>query len=176
MTTFQATTLGIVILLIVAHSLAMPFVVRRAQPIRERMAELGGDLLASATLEPRWKRVVDSMLDDAFDPTITILVALLYPIYICRRLVGKFSPATPPKDPEMQRKFDEFSDCHTRAIFAANPIFALICFALAFVSVNSMRLKRRPRGNGNGGYDRGIQVAVMIRAERIRRPSHAVRV
>ena len=105
-----------------------PFLLRRAairaQPSRIRMLDLAAELSANPRIGEGWKRLVESMLDDAFDARFAALLAAFLPYYAIRRAFGYPPAVACIGDAQGKRDFAEFRHCHYVAVTAANPFFA----------------------------------------------------
>ena len=70
--------------------------------------------------------MIDSMLDDAYNPSLMILIAVIMPCYAFLKLMRKAKTLPKIEDLSARRLCEELSRRFIVAIAAANPAFALI--------------------------------------------------
>ncbi|HYE48892.1 MAG TPA: hypothetical protein VEB20_04830 [Azospirillaceae bacterium] len=142
---WQIGLLSAVALALVLYPLVMRWLSAWAQPYRLRMAELGRELLGSPHLDDVTKRMVDSMLDDAFDWTVMPQLLFFLPRFFFRALRGTAYRGPTIKDEVTRAKMAEFQTCHARAVAAANPLFSAIFTTVIFSAAGIFRLFGRDR-------------------------------
>jgi hypothetical protein len=111
---------------LVGYPIVMRVLAERLQPSRLRMLDVGKLLLAHASVPAEHKHIIDSMLRDAYNPTVMILVAITMPYYVILRVVGKIKAPPRISDVEARQMDDDFCRLFIVSIAAANPIFSVI--------------------------------------------------
>jgi hypothetical protein len=97
----------------------------RARPIRDRLVDLGKEMLGSPRYSEDQKYIISMMLEDALNWRIMAHAVLAMPGIIARSVFAG------PRDQEAMalvrdEKFSEFVDLHLRSAMAASPILALL--------------------------------------------------
>lgn len=128
-------SLAILLALVIAYPIIMRVASELAQPIRLRLATLGVETLSSDHLSTFEKHVVNSMLDDAYDPKVAVFFALAFPIFVVGSILGLISDAELDfsSTGEVRGKLREMSRMHTIAIAAANPLFSIVIIVEAVI-------------------------------------------
>lgn len=111
---------------LIGYPIVMRWLAEKAQPSRLRMLEVGKELLLHPAVPAEHKRMIDSMLDDAYNPSLMILIAVIMPCYAFLKLMRKAKTLPKIEDLSARRLCEEFSSRFIVAIAAANPAFALI--------------------------------------------------
>lgn len=119
--------IGIMFAITAAYPIIMRLLADWAQPKRLRMADLGNELLNNEALATSHRGFVNSMLTDAFDPRVAVVLTFALPVFV----IGKFfdlisEPAFDDLGMEEKKKLNQLSALHTRSVLAANPIFFII--------------------------------------------------
>jgi hypothetical protein len=80
--------------------------------------------------------MINSMLDDAYNPSLMILIATLMPVYAFLKLIRKAQALPRIEDIAARRRYEEFCSRFFTAVAAANPAFTLItALEIAVVAV-----------------------------------------
>lgn len=115
----------IIIILGLAAILAYPLIMRWiavwVQPKRLQMAALGKNLIMNGGMNQRQKYIMGSMLCDAYDYRMAILLVLVMPIFTFKIIFGTIDPAKNlfPSTDDIRK----FNSLHILSVAAANPVF-----------------------------------------------------
>ena len=124
-----------------------PFVMRglanSVQSKRLDMAKLGVELLSRGTLNPKQRRLVGSMLKDAYDFRVALLMAVAVPVFAFKMLIGQIDVAEVSEQAIPGPEFDRLANCHVLSVAAANPILFVICVVeILFMCLPVIALKK----------------------------------
>jgi len=126
MTAVQVMGAGVAIAIL--YPIAMRLIAEAIQPMRLRMADLGVEVLQTGGLNEVQKKLIKSMLDDAFDWRFMIFAALCVPIVVIRRGLG-FRLNTPFDEMDRADTVESIKSIqlmHLASVAAANPLFAAV--------------------------------------------------
>lgn len=112
--------------LLVGYPILMRVFAQGLQSSRLRMLEIGKELLAHQAVPEEHKNLINSMLDDAYNPAIMILISMVMPYYIIKNISHRTHSPPPIEDKDAQRLHGEFCRRFVTAIAAANPAFTLV--------------------------------------------------
>jgi hypothetical protein len=125
-----------------AYPLFMRWQLRRARTLRQRLVQMGQEMLSSPDYNPAKKVIIADMLGDALDWKVMARAVRLLPVVLWRCYAGH----VPRNEANLRAlatdpKFTQFLDLHWRSISAANPICAFIFrveLAITFVFLVSI--------------------------------------
>lgn len=115
-----------VLVALVAYPLTMRALARRVQPERVEMAEIARNLLLEDGISLFHKRVIHSMIADAFDAKVAILMVFAFPVFALLRMLDHPSTRIATVEARFRERFDRLSQLHVISIVVANPAFSII--------------------------------------------------
>jgi|SRR5579863_895343 len=126
MTTTQTIAVVVGVAMLIGYPIFMRFLAERMQPSRLKMADVGKLLLEHPDLSQDHKKLIRSMLDDAYSPVFMIMLTIVTPVFGPLAALG-IGPSMPTiNNLEARELFDNFTDRYNASISAANPLFSII--------------------------------------------------
>ena len=115
-------------LILIGYPIGAHLLMRWVQPRRLRLGRLGSTILARDDVSPELKKLVISMLGDAYSPSFMAKMVFELPLVGLRSLFRRGRRSSSPfgESHDVRKVFYEFSDCHMLATSVANPGCAII--------------------------------------------------
>lgn len=120
-----AVVAGVCIL--IGYPIFMRLLAEWSQPSRLRMVDIGNELLANPYVSSEHKKLINSMLDSAYNPAFMVFVAITMPWFGMAKIFRRTKPPHPPITNEDIRQLDsEFCRRFIESVAAANPAFTVL--------------------------------------------------
>jgi len=149
----------------VAHPLVMRALMEAAQPTRLELADLASELVLRDDIPERHKKIISSIVDDAFEWKFMIFAFCVTPGFAIMRLRRRSLP-DPFEDitgAEARQKMGRFIELFAISTASANPLFSILVtveFLVLFSILNLTRIL-----NGNAEHLRTVAQRVVLRTE-----------